>query len=267
MCCTLASVYLLSENVMFLKIDEWLIARANWVVRQCELYTSITRRTLFSGILSVFMLAVVAYCVMAAMYLIVSNGEMWFLECMICFGLIGIYKKYVTDKRNMSDTATSLPAEILTRRYARYTLLFYAVLIFSLEFLFMIGSLIAVPESNKDFAYEIWSNTNILYILCYVLTLAGIFFVYALYSTRRKSAPYLRARTQVVRGSIVVLNHPRYRVVFICGQFFLTLQRRLLIRFAHKYLLSHLTRFCFGISKIIVPIHLAKKLSVGDSFS
>lgn len=108
---------------MFLKIDEWLIMWADWCVRQCELYSGMTKKSI--GDFWLFLLKCSVLCMMlgTVLYLAIEVNGLGYLF-VVCF--LTQVMNYFTLKKylQISDSVNNArPAAIITRRVGRYILL------------------------------------------------------------------------------------------------------------------------------------------------
>lgn len=102
---------------MLNKIDNWLINSAQWLVRQAELSTHVTRKDIATFFLLVLKWLIVAYFLLTIMGFTVGQ---YFL------GIIGLVSSSVLSMQGISmkqdlqkEQKTALPSEIVTRSSQR----------------------------------------------------------------------------------------------------------------------------------------------------
>lgn len=156
---------------MFAALDNKLIGFFQWVVRQCELYTSIQRKTIINldiKLLEVsIMLSIVSLLIGTALEknLIDTLLTLFITGCNTCMFFALHQFTLVMNKRNRSKN--SLPQEIISRINHRLVLLVGILILFLMAFYLDVYSPI--------------TDTSHLYFRFFSHSLCFIFFVYLIF--------------------------------------------------------------------------------------
>lgn len=109
---------------MFDRIDDLLIKIVQWVVRQCELYTNITKKKIF-GFCNETLKVFVFFngIVVISIFYFERVGIVFILETILCTFFVFVYNAYHVLFDRMSDDDVRLQTEIHTRSGLRQSLI------------------------------------------------------------------------------------------------------------------------------------------------
>lgn len=163
---------------MFLQIDSKIITLVQWLVRQCELYTSVLRKKIIELTLSSVMMSIIMIISSLLLVILFADDK---VDILVSVFLIGWNIFLFTDLyRNMlgltkkNTPANSLPQEIITRMLPRLILLTGLLTLFLLVIILEIYLPI---KSNAHLFFRFYE-----YALCSVLSFS-LFFEYLLCTT------------------------------------------------------------------------------------
>ncbi len=151
---------------MFLKIDARLIIWANWCVRQVELYTSSTRKTLYTLYLFLMKCLSVITATCVVLLLIIELNMLHGLFLLSSIGQIMDYSVYKSLSYTVRDDDSVLPFAIITRKIQR-------MIVFTEICLLLPSYLVCIIIQDEwytlsviDVVLSIAMSAMMLYVIC-----------------------------------------------------------------------------------------------------
>lgn len=170
---------------MFLQLDTRFASLFQWMVRQFELYTKITRTHLFRAALFAFGVALFAFFVVS-LFVLQSRSDMLSVAIQLpaCIGLTLLYFNYMSVDSVKRNSKVVACLQIHDRRFYRYaSLLFFAIVMCIAILLVIETQSPRHQEMNVAIFSELMNSILIVIITLNVIALEYLLCTYSLSDT------------------------------------------------------------------------------------
>ena len=150
---------------MLTKIDDEIIHKTQWIVRQIELFTDITRKEILNFFLLVLKWLILAFVIIAG---IEFTADQYFLAALNLFTSSGFLLQQIDIKKIASqEQKIALPEEITTRRILRIIFLVITIVCTPYIVIFIFYGKSDLPTTIAMIQFAIFYTITILeYLLC-----------------------------------------------------------------------------------------------------